>query len=262
MNRSGKTMMKSELKKQWWRDVRWDGCSIPLGNLQRCAVAAPEKIKLPEPVGWHKYAVPSINQHGPSCCGQAWANWFEMMLRRYVGMAALQPGEQIDGYAIWKRAREMFYDGKLTGGLFLGQGFAAMVELGIVPPDTTIIDLYPHIAILIEALQSTPCVQGHIVSKGWYEPSPVNGCLDHSKLPEPRDGGHATCLMDPTRKEQWIFLASQNSWGPDYGLNGYFLMTYEYWSRCHIGEGPCTAKLPKGWEKWDGWKKHVTRNAQ
>jgi hypothetical protein len=146
----------------------------------------------------------------------------EMMVRRYIGMDALKEGEEIDGYAIWQRAREIFYDGKMTGGQSLGQGFEAMLDLGILPPGSMLVDIAPLTDAICLALQETPLVQGHVLHSGWYEPNPENGCLDHSKRPKPDDGGHATVLMAITIKDANTYLVSQNSWGAHYGWKGYF----------------------------------------
>lgn len=255
--------MKTQAKTQWWRDVRWDGCLVRPSNVRRLASESlAEAAKNREAVGWQEFAVPTINQHGPSCCGQAWANWFEMLIRREIGRDALKEGEQIDGYAIWRRARELFYGGNLGGGLFLAQGFAGAMELGILPPGTVLLDITPDLDCIITQLKETPLVQGHIVSDGWYEPNPENGCLDHSKLPKPGDGGHATCLMGADPEESDTFIVGQNTWGSDYAFHGYFVMDFKFWSSCYIGEGPFSARLPEGWTAWDGWRKYVTRNAQ
>jgi Papain family cysteine protease len=253
--------MDNLLKPQWWRDVKWDGCLAWPSNLQKLA-AAESPGKLPADVGWYDYSVPTINQLGPSCCGQAWANWMEMMLRRYVGKDCLQPGEEIDGRAIWAKGRELFYGGAQTGGLYLGQGFAAMIALGMIPPKSQLLDVDPSIDAMAAQLQKTPMVQGHVVCEGWYHPNPENGCLDHSTRPGPGDGGHATCLMGLSVKNNTVFWVAQNSWGTDYGWKGYFLMTDSMWKTGYLGEGPCTAALPDGWEQFDGWKQYVTRNAQ
>lgn len=214
------------------------------------------------PLGWFDYAIPTINQHGPSCCGQAWANWFEMMLRKYVGTDCLAPGESIDGYAIWQEGCNIFNSGNMSGGLLLRQGFYAMRQMGILPPDAQLLSIDPTMEAINAQLKLTPLVQGHIVSEGWYDPNPENGCLDHTKLPKPGDGGHATCLMGQSVDDGIVFPISQNSWGTDYGWKGYFLMTADFWNACYLGDGPCTATMPKGWETWTGWKKFVTRSPE
>lgn len=254
--------MTTQRTGHWWAGQRWDGCLARPSNLHRAAGALRSAGELPEAVGWQDYAVPTINQHGPSCCGQAWANWMEMMLRRGIGRDALKEGEQLDGYAIWKRGRELFNGGDLEGGLYLDQGFYAMLDLGIVPPESVLVEIDPDVLAITARLQLTPMVQGHIVAKGWYDPNPENGGLDESIPPRPGDGGHATCLMGFTPQDTQPFIVSQNSWGDDYGLHGYFTMSWNYWMRCYLGSGPCSADLPEGWKSWDGWRKYVTRDAQ
>jgi hypothetical protein len=260
----------------WWRKVEWNGClprRRPIThivatrrNLRRPAPAGmvqdepPQLLPqpLPEPYNWTQHAIPTINQHGPSCAGQAWANWMELMIRRYIGQDALRPGEQIDGHAIWRRGRELFDGGSLVGGLTLFQAFHAMKDLGIVPEGAMMLDVTAAPAAMCEALLTSPLVQGHLVSEGWYETNPENGCIDHSKLPKPGDGGHATLLLDPVIQDGALYWLSQNSWGPDYGFHGYFLMSDSMWHHCYLGDGPVTAILPDGWTAAEGWRKHVT----
>lgn len=246
--------------KQWWKNKVWNGCNLGEGVIDLKSAMTPEDV--PPPFGWQNWAVPTINQNGPSCCGQAWANWMEMMVRRYIGMDALKEGEEIDGYAIWKRAREMFYNGSLAGGLSLNEGFEAMLDMGILPPGSMLVDIAPLTDAICLALQETPLVQGHIVHSGWYDPNPENGCIDHTGHPGPGDGGHATCLIGHTIQKGRIYFVSQNSWGKDYGMAGYFTMSEDEWFEGYIGQGPCTASMPDGWEKWDGWRKFVTMNAK
>lgn len=254
--------MKNLTNNQWWKQARWDGCLARPSNIQRAAAAAPEKFVLPQPFAWYKFAIPTINQHGPSCCCQAWANVFEMSLRRYIGPDVLKDGEQIDGYAAWERARDMFYGGNKGGGLFLWQGFEAMLDLGIFPPGTQLVEIEPELEAICDQLQISPMVQGHIVTDGWYDTNPENGCLDHSKLPKPGDRGHATTLYDITVSNDTPFTIFQNSWGPDYGIAGSGVMSWDFWKQCYIGEGPCSPAFPSGWTSYDGWRKYVTRNAQ
>jgi hypothetical protein len=256
------TMIKT-LKNQWWRDEVWNGCLARPANIRRLSATnqiVPHNSQIP--IGWFEWALPTINQNGPSCCGQAWANWLEMMLRRYVGQDCLAKGEQIDGYEIWKEGRRIYNNGDLTGGLFLEQGFMAMLRLGIIHPKSIPISIEPTMEAINAQLTMTPLVQGHVVAGGWYEPNPENGCLDHSKRPKPDDGGHATVLMAITIKDANTYLVSQNSWGAHYGWKGYFLMSADYWDQCYIGNGPFTALMPEGWESWDGWRKFVTRSAK
>jgi hypothetical protein len=263
----------------WWRHVEWTGCLPRRRHAPRIAAlrrntrrpmpqAAPEihapPMESPAALAynWSQHAVPTINQHGPSCAGQAWANWLELMIRRHLGQDALKPGEQIDGYAIWKRGRELFDNGSLVGGLTLFEAFHAARDLGILPPDSIMVDIEPTQDAMAQALANTPLVQGHRVSDGWYETNPENGCLDHSKLPKPGDGGHATLLLSPVVQGDKLFWLSQNSWGPDYGYHGYFLMSNAMWQACYLGDGPATATLPVPLTAWDGWRKYVTTNPQ
>lgn len=256
--------------KNWWTKIRWDGCLFHVygaPNFTRPPLESTGGIpgeSLPLPQEWFNEAIPTINQHGPSCCGQAWANWLEMMLRRYhpEGRGVLKEGEQLDGYAIWKHGRKMFYDGIETGGLYLPQGFHALMDLGMLPPGTALFSISTDRNAIFKALAATPLVQGTIVGRDMDFPNPENGQIDESIIPSIRvDGAHATVIMAGLIQNEEPFLCAQNSWGSDYGWDGYFTMTMDHWYSVWIGDGPYTALLPFHWWEWDGWRKYVTREA-
>jgi hypothetical protein len=179
----------------------------------------------------------------------------EMMIRRYVGNV-FQPGEQIDGDAIWKHARNMFYAGNYDDGLLLDEGFAAMMDMGILPVNTqfeTIAQNWNDVSI---ALWHTPLIQAHHVHPGWFRPDPISGLIDHDPAPGPNDGYHATVLMATSTHGDDCFFVGQNSWGNNYARYGYFAMTEAEWLEGVCPDAPVTANLPAGWwEEWDGWKK-------
>lgn len=250
-------------ERPFWTRGGWTGAAIPPPRDRvrvrtrfwtRLVGAAPA-------TNWFEWLAPTTNQRGESCVGQAWANWMECMLRRYVGKAALAPGEQLDGWAIWKKGREMFWNGSLDGGLYLAQGFAAAVELGILPCAARLARVSPHAADLAAALADTPLVQGHLVHEGWYRPLPLNGCLDHAPAPTDAAGGHATLLAGVLRQRGGLYWPFLNSWGADWGWNGLGLMSTEEWQEGWIGDGPVTAILPRGWETHRGWREHIVRGA-
>jgi hypothetical protein len=189
--------------------------------------------------------------------GQAWANWLELMLRRYVGSRIFVAPQQISGEMIWKKARQMFYKGDLTGGLELPEGFEAMKELGFIPDDSMLMNIKPDWNSVGFALLSTPIVQAHHIHSGWANPDPVNGCIDHSGHPTTSDGYHATLRVGQIKQEGTPFYVSQNSWGMDWGWKGLFCMTSTEDAEGLMPDALYTANMPSGWTSWEGWKKGV-----
>lgn len=208
---------------------------------------------------WFNHCLPATNQNGPSCVGQAWANWLELMLRCYVGRGVLAPGEQIDGEAIWRRGRELFWGGTLDDGLYLSHGFHAMLDLGILPPGTELVQVAQDWRSIGRALLHTPLVQGHVVHEGWLHPDPRNGCLDHAPAPVGNGAGHATLCVGRLVKDGQRYRAGQNSWGTSWGWHGLFVLTDEEDAEGRMNDGPYTAVLPDDWTSYPGWRKAVTR---
>lgn len=208
-----------------------------------------------EQATWTKYVVPPVNQIGPSCCGHAWANWMMMMVKRYVGKSDMQPDDQIDGYAIWKRGREMFWNGNMDGGLYLSQGFLAAQDLGIIPAEAQLVKIENEPMSISQALLSTPLVCGNFTNPGWYNPSTENGCLDHGADRE-KGMAHATTmiglLVQSNAVSTTVFTLSVNSWGY-WGWNGLFIMMAEQNYQTTI-DGPYAVEMPANWEKT--WKHH------
>lgn len=210
---------------------------------------------------WSNFAVPADDQGDePSCVGRAWAGWIECMVRRYVGVHAIPPGWQIDARAIWKRGRNMFWNGDLKGGLWLNQGLAAAVDLGILPPNTIPVRIASNWDSIGAALLQTPCVQAHAVSKGWYASNKENGCLDHVPAPDAgAHGFHCTLLLERLTRESAKFYLFENSWGADWGWQGLGLMTEKLWTWSIMANGLYTASLGSDLTAWRGWEKHLVQ---
>jgi len=209
-------------------------------------------------VTWFRWCIPTYNQVGDSCVGHSWANWIECMLRRKIGMNSVPKGLQIDGHAIWKRGREMFWGGKLNGGLYLDQGCKAAVDLGILSP-TAVPKRIDRIASA-QALQlvDTPLVVGHGVHAGWYNPSPENGCIDHAPRPD-GSGYHATLRVGILYQGDYWYYAGQNSWGPDWGWRGYFLMTTAEDQEGAMQDSPYTCADPGGPLFGSNWIRYLVK---
>lgn len=207
--------------------------------------------------GWTHQTIVTDNQHNlPACAGFATANWIECMLRARQGRQCLKPGEQIDGEAIWRKARKMFWSHEKEddGGLFMDQGFKAAIALGILPPETVVSMRDVGIAELSVILRRQPVLQGTQVSVAWNNPSKVNGQIREA-MPDPL-GGHATCIIGVLEQDKNLYVLFQNSWGERWGWNGYGLLTEEQWASSLISP-LATAELPWDFETWHGWRDFV-----
>ena len=69
-----------------------------------------------------------------------------------------------------------------------------------------------------------PCVIGVIVFKEFFYPN--NGVINYPDNPNQRYGGHAICCcaFDDNKK----IIKFKNSWGYNWGLNGYGYLPYDY----------------------------------
>lgn len=235
----------------------WQGALRPKGRRAARPPAATGAREL-IPFNWFTWARPSENQVGPSCVGYGLANWWEFMLLRYVCRDIFKAGDQIDGHAAWKRGREMFWMGNMSGGLWLPQGFKAHVDLGILPPGSRLRNVGTDLYSLADTLLETPAVIAREVTDGWFHPAP-NGCIDHAPKPA-GEGGHCTCIcgVDLNGPDSTPYVWDANTWGIDFAWHGYFCMT---WAK-HMDlwmDGPYTVDLPDGWQKWRGWEKYVVK---
>jgi hypothetical protein len=207
---------------------------------------------------WTRYAIPTYSQAYPSCVGHATANWFEMMLRRHVGRDVLKPGEQLDGDAIWRKARTLFYPREKveSGGLLMDHGFKAALALGILPPGSGIMTVHMDVGMVSRMLRTEPVLQGTAVHKGWQSPNPANGQIPFD-LPHPQ-AGHATCIVEVLEQDGEPYVLFQNSWGASWGIGGYGLLRADQWEQSLLGP-VAVCKLPDDWTSWSGWRDYVIR---
>ena len=205
--------------------------------------------KLP-PRSWYKTAHVCDSQGStPACVGFSVANVIEHLLGKRLAKT-----HQIDGIAIWKRAREMFWGGKLDGGLFAEQAVDACKDLGILPDEAQYRVIRGWGAINA-ALVKAPLLQAHHIHSGWNNPSPISGCLDHSASPQRSDGWHETVLIGTEVKDNQLFLHSQNSWGPRWGRYGFYVMNSDEYLEGEAETG--TIDLPRDWEARSNWRQFV-----
>ena len=212
----------------------------------------PEGIDVTQlpPRSWYKTAHICDSQgRAPACVGFSVANVLEHLLGR-----RLPKNKQLDGIAIWKRAREMFWHGKMDGGLFAHQAIDACKDLGILPPESQYRVIRGWGAINA-ALMKAPLLQAHHVHNGWNKASMITGCIDHSFAPTRSDGWHETVLIGMEVKENQLYLHSQNSWGKRWGKYGFFVMSANEYLEGKAETG--TIDLPRDWEQRSNWRKFI-----
>lgn len=202
------------------------GLRVPRGRKdmparRSLAVSGPDALEISK--DWLKGFRPGYKaQTMGSCVGRGSANVAETLLMMHNPLA-LEAGEQIDGDRLYLWIRDRFYhDQDPNGGAQIEQGARALVETGILPPDS-VPEPVPVMQMDIEgALQNGPIIQGHMVDAKWSTPA-ADGMIDArvgSYL-----GGHCTVLLG-----QWFFegreaeYPSGNSWGDTYGWHGEFRM--------------------------------------
>jgi hypothetical protein len=181
------------------------------------------------------------------------------MIKRFADGKAFADGWQLNGHAVWVHGREMYWNGDLTGGLYLPQGLNAMRDLGIIPPETRLVRVASDWDSVGFALLETPIVQGHAIHKGWFTASHENGCIDHEPMASGSNGYHCTMRIARLMQESFRFYALENSWGDDWAYNGYGVMTDAEDREGLMDDGLYTAKMPENWTAWTGWEKFLIK---
>ena len=232
----------------------WNGC-LPSPRLGAGREILSERPDVPLN-NWIHDCIPTYSQTTDDCVGHGWANWLEIILRHYIGHGAIPNGYQLDGYRIWWKAKQMFNNGCLAGGLLIPQGFEAIKALGWIPKDSMLVEIGRDWVSQGEALLETPLVVGHAIYAGWFSPSPVNGCLDNVYKESARGGGHCTCRVGRFIQNGMKFYADQNSWGQYYAWNGIYLIEEEMSADTSL-DCPHTISIPGGFARLldhEGWK--------
>ena len=241
--------------------LAWQGAisrEVPLG----APPDTPAVQEFPPVDSWFSCMVPTYKQKGDSCVGHSWANWIEGMVRRWIDPQGIPQGFQIDGGAIWAQGRKMFFNGNMQGGLYIDQGYKAAVALGWIPKESHLVKVPQDWNSVNEFLVASPLVQGHFITKGWFNASTRSGCIDHS-APTTARGGHATLLMGTLEQRdtlgeltRWRVL--MNSWGPNRGRYGFYTMADSLWMETVIDDCPYTAAI-ENIASWDSWKEGLVK---
>ena len=205
---------------------------------------------------WIYHSVPSDSQGDTSACvGYAWAGWMESMIRKHVGRDALAPGEQIDGEAIWRAGREMFYprDRVEAGGLLLEHGFEAAVALGILPRGSVLVRCRSNDAVALSlVMRGNPLVIAQALHDGWNFPNAESGFI--RRATGDRLAGHAILLSGVTKQRGDPFYYISNSWGTGWGWHGLCMISEPHY-RINTLAMPAYAVMPDGWTEHGGWRR-------
>lgn len=180
------------------------------------------KVSVPKDDGtmrdWYNEGVPTDAQRLPSCVGRAVAQMLMALFRRNGRRV------KIDGDAIWRRGREMFYGGDMSGGLLLHQGVFAAESLGLLRKgEYEIFRPANDLAEIDRYLSISPLVQGTATWPAWDRPNPVNGQI--ARGTPNRNAGHATVIFDVQKRNGRYYNIFANSWGRSWGRHGYGILT-------------------------------------
>lgn len=212
---------------------------------------------------WLYHILPSDSQGDlGACVGYAWATWFEAMLRKHVGRGVFSPGEQIDGEAIWRKGRRMFWanEPEEDGGLLLEHGFEAALALGILPPGSKLARCRRiDVAALSQNLMECPLVIAAALHDGWNFPQPESGFIRRMKG-DPWQG-HAIVLGGLTHQRGEPFYMIPNSWGTGWGWNGIAMLSEPHFRLNNLAM-PAYAVLPTGWTGHEGWRRWIKQRPE
>ena len=243
---------------KWWLKKDWKGMKAVAPRARGRMEAGPFVPCVP--FTWVQWINPCENQNGPSCAGHGIANEAEAMIRRFVNQAAFKTFEQIDGDAIHAEARRMFYGGDMDGGLYIPEAFAAALKMGIYPPGTMLCTVSRREALASPQFEKTPFIDGHDVS-GWMKHGlkDENGQVFEGSYPD-GTGGHCTLHVSRMVQDGQNFWQDENSWGPNFGWHGCFIMTESQDDITALEDNMYFIERPQGWETWEGWKQHISGN--
>lgn len=170
--------------------------------------------RVPEYCDCMPYCMPASNQGQTSQCA-----WYTATCgaeaRHWRIDDVFEQLESLPGYDEAKRRDGM----PGTQGTTLTAATEAAVALGVLPPEThaTVINSAEQVRYAIH--RTGGCMLGFSINSAWKEPDGGGTVPDGVFSPW---GGHAVwgCYYDP------IFIGFANSWGADWGWNGFGRMTW------------------------------------
>lgn len=211
-------------------------------------------------VDWNQVIIPVDDQHEGSCVARATCGLIEAMLRLHLGREAIPEGYQLDAARLYWESRKEHVPERWREdeGLRLEWAAETAIRLGLMPPDTEIVDVDALIPSIVAALYNGPLLQAHLVGENWLAPD------EHGWIPRLDEdvilGGHATLLIGhrfrtASKGAPFRVLEICNSWGTDWGLNGLGRMDWVTWERSfhYWSRGPLAMKSNL-WGHYEGWR--------
>jgi len=177
-------------------------------------------------ISWLRKVRAGDNQRqSPACTCFTLANWLEIM-----DGISISDDEAV---AVWRTGIEMCGLNK-ESGLAVPWAFAAAQERKWFNDSATIF----RATDLARTMATQPVIAVYEITKGWYNPDPKTGCLDHSpEANAEREGYHcvlATSLMydlggTPIPDGPWVSI--EQSWGFGHGYQGQVSMNAKMHTR-------------------------------
>lgn len=192
----------------------------------------------------------SQNQYLNSCVAEATVNLLEWHIFMRTSKRV-----HLDGAAVFRAARKLYYDGSDDDGLCVEDAAKALVAMRVLPTSTVINRVRAHSDDMIKALYASPVVTGHLIWDGWFPANlePDNGCVDESQGGQ-TGMGHATLCVGTNLHNGTHLFVHQNSWGDYPPMKGLFAMSCSY-SCANMIDDALQLLIPDGWEKGEPWKK-------
>lgn len=190
---------------------------------------------------------PRVLDQGGSgtCVGHAWRLWLEMAPHLHP------PDYGIDAYTIYRRAvlldefrrndreAEIADPDQLQHGTSVRAGAKAMLDAGYIGEYRWAYDA-ATVADFVTRTDGSPVVMGTNWYGGMTEPDPRDGRVT---LRGGNQGGHAWLIRWFDRDA--MTFTGVSSWGPDWGIDGQFVIRYEDLERliAENGEACCGVEL-------------------
>jgi len=188
--------------------------------LEECPpLSAPDNFTVPKYLDNRPYCLAPSNQGNlPHCAGYSTAGYVEVHNWRTRHVA-----EQVDGDAIYLKAKEI--EGNDRDGTTLTAACAAAQSLGHIPADASVRVIKTMRDVQFALHTHLACIAGFMITKDWNRIDQETGFI-HTEYPQ-KIGGHAVLLC-------WYdehSVGGQNSWGMNYGYQGFFRLTWEQFNR-------------------------------
>jgi hypothetical protein len=234
---------------------------VKLGRLPR-NLRAPGADVLLERCTHHHRVNPTQSQEGPSCGGNATANWWEWALRTDVPQDRLHDlignkigttAWQLDGDRFWAETRDALAGGGREDGLTMEQ-IARIPKVTGICRAAKIQRIGKDWSLRKAAYLRAPMVLGLATSEAWGE----EGYYIRPILPNPF-AGHAI-LGDGfyVRGGSGAFESVLNTWVP-FGDHGHALLNSPYVSYCMVDFAVQWQRPPQWWEDL-AWLEYVIQS--